>query len=53
MVGTAGEVTPITQIDHVKVGDGACGSTTMEMQRTFFRAATGEEDTHSDWLTPI
>jgi branched-chain amino acid aminotransferase len=53
MVGTAGEVTPITQIDHIEIGDGSCGPLTMEMQRTFFEAATGAGDDHSEWLTPV
>ncbi len=53
MVGTAGEVTPITQIDHVRIGNGSCGPVTMEMQKAYFNAATGQDDEHGDWLTAV
>jgi branched-chain amino acid aminotransferase len=53
MVGTAGEVTPITQIDRVKIGDGRCGPVTMEMQKAYFEVVMGDSDRHSDWLTAV
>lgn len=53
MVGTAGEVTPITQIDHVRIGNGSCGPITMEIQQAYFNAATGVDEGHSGWLTPV
>ncbi len=53
MVGTAGEVTPVTQIGHVKIGKGTCGPVTAEIQRAYFRAATGADERHKEWLSPV
>ena len=53
MVGTAGEVTPITQIDHIQIGDGRCGPVTKEMQEAYFDAVMGRDEGHMAWLTPV
>ncbi len=53
MVGTAGEVTPITEIDHIKIGDGSCGPVTREAQRVYFDVVMGRNERHRDWLTPV
>jgi len=53
MVGTAGEVTPITQIDHIKIGDGASGPITRKMQKAYFDVVMGKDERHLDWLTPV
>jgi branched-chain amino acid aminotransferase len=46
-------VTPITQIDHIKVGDGQCGAITMKMQKAYFEVAMGSEGRHLEWLTAV
>jgi branched-chain amino acid aminotransferase len=53
MVGTAGEATPITQIDHIGIGDGRCGPVTREIQEKFFDVVMGRAEDHLDWLTPV
>jgi len=48
--GTAVEVTPIRQVDHMTIGNGGCGPLTKRIQSRFFGLFNGEtEDTH-DWL---
>lgn len=48
--GTAAEVTPIRSVDHHKIGSGARGPITAELQRAFFDVIEKGEDPHG-WLT--
>jgi branched-chain amino acid aminotransferase len=51
--GTAVEITPITSIDRIPVGDGGRGPVTAALQRQFFGIISGDlPDTHV-WLTPV
>ena len=51
--GTAAEVTPITQIDHITIGDGTCGPITRQVQKRFFSIVRGEFPDKHGWLTPL
>lgn len=51
--GTAVEVTPITSVDRVTVGDGTVGPVTQALQRAFFGIVTGEQEDRHGWLTPV
>jgi len=53
MVGTAGEVTPVTQIGQIKIGEGVCGPVTAEIQKMYFNAVTGADVRHKEWLSPV
>jgi len=49
--GSAAEVTPISEIDGIKVGTGKAGKLTKELQKRYFDIVEGRtEDTHN-WLT--
>jgi len=48
--GTAAEITPIGEIDHIKIGDSKCGKFTQEMRNSFFKIIKDAES-HEDWLT--
>jgi branched-chain amino acid aminotransferase len=51
--GSAAEITPITSIDGIPVGDGRRGPVTKKLQDRFFAIVSGdEEDTHG-WLTYV
>ncbi len=53
MTGAAAEITPIAQVDKIKVGDGRRGPITQAIQEAFFGILRGErKDTHG-WLTPV
>ncbi len=49
--GTAVEVTPIRQIDHLTIGNGGCGPLTKRVQDAFFGLFNGETEDKRSWLT--
>ena len=51
--GTAWEITPLTSVDRLPVGDGEVGPTVRKLQEVFFGIATGALDDHRDWRTPV
>lgn len=51
--GTAWEVTPVTAIDRLKVGNGEVGSVVRGLQERFFSVAKGESADHPEWRTPV
>ena len=48
--GTAAEVTPISSVDHVKIGDGVLGPVTGKLQKEFFSIVSGETEDRHNWL---
>ena len=51
--GTAVEVTPIRQIDHITIGNGGCGPLTKRIQAAFFGLFTGETEDKRNWLSHL
>lgn len=51
--GTAAEITPITQVDKIVIGDGKRGPITKAIQDYFFRVINAEADDKFNWLTYI
>ena len=51
--GTAVEVTPITSVDRIAVGDGTRGPVTEAVQKAFFGIVRGESPDRHGWLTPV
>jgi branched-chain amino acid aminotransferase len=52
-VGTAAEVTPIRSIDRIKIGNGARGPLTHQLQDEFFAYTEGRKPDIHGWLTPV
>lgn len=50
LTGTAAEVTPVSFIDKVKIGDGVRGPVTERFQKAFFDIVSGKTDDHYGWL---
>lgn len=48
--GTAVEVTPIRQVDHITIGNGGCGPTTKRIQSAFFGLFNGQTKDTRNWL---
>jgi len=48
--GTAVEVTPVRQVDHITIGKGGCGPVTKRIQTAFFGLFNVTENKHN-WLT--
>ena len=53
MTGTAAEVTPVRQVDHMTIGNGGCGPVTKRMQDQFFGLFNGQTADNWGWLEPI
>ncbi len=51
--GTAAQVAPVVQIDHVVIGKGEIGPVTKELQQVYFKAVKGENSKYLHWLTPV
>ncbi len=51
--GTAAEITPITLIDKIPVGDGKVGELTRKLQKAFFDIIEGRARDKHAWLFPI
>ncbi|MFX0163391.1 MAG: branched-chain amino acid transaminase [Candidatus Hodarchaeota archaeon] len=53
LTGTAGEVTPVTRINHRTIGNGKPGKITLQLQNTYFRIVSGKVEKYKHWLTPV
>lgn len=53
MTGTAAEVTPVRQIDHMTIGAGGCGPITHQLQDAFFGLFNGKTPDRWGWLEPL
>ena len=53
MTGTAAEVTPVRQVDHVTIGEGGCGPITHRLQDAFFGLFNGQTEDRWGWLEPL
>jgi len=53
LTGTAAEITPVIQIDHVKIKNGEVGEITRQLQEVYFKAVRGEISRYKNWLTPV
>ena len=51
--GTAAEVTPIIQVDNVKINDGNPGKITKKIQKIYFDTIRGKVDEYDSWLTQV
>lgn len=48
--GTAAEITPVSSVDRIPVGDGNVGPMTKKLKDAFFAAATGADTSKTHWL---
>ena len=51
--GTAAEVSPIREIDNVKIGEGKRGEVTGVIQKKFFDVVNAKEARYMGWLEPV
>jgi branched-chain amino acid aminotransferase len=51
--GTAAEVTPICEVDRRRIGTGARGPITEQLQRMYFDQVHGRRSQHPEWLTLV
>jgi len=48
--GTAAEITPIVEVDGIRIGDGRPGEITKKVRDAYYRAVRGEEERYRKWL---
>jgi branched-chain amino acid aminotransferase len=53
MTGTAAEITPITKVDKITIGEGRRGPITQAVQQAFFGVIRGEQADTFNWLDKI
>jgi branched-chain amino acid aminotransferase len=53
LTGTAAEITPVVEVDNIKVKDGQRGPLTKALQDRFFGVIRGAEPDKYGWLTPV
>ncbi len=51
--GTAVQITAVTQIDHIPVGDGQIGPIATRLRELFFEVVRGRNSVYKDWVTPV
>ena len=51
--GSAAEITPISRIDNIVIGEGTAGPITRQLQQTFFDILHGKVDDRYGWLTMV
>ncbi|MBX7229839.1 MAG: branched-chain amino acid transaminase [Burkholderiaceae bacterium] len=51
--GTAAEVTPIRELDHVQIGMGSRGPITEKIQAAFFDIVNGRNTKYATWLSKV
>lgn len=51
--GSAAEITPISKIDGITIGEGRAGRITQQMQKSFFDIVEGRAEDKYGWLTYV
>lgn len=51
--GSGWEITPVTSVDKLPVGDGTVGPLTRALYDSYIETCRGRNDRHRDWLTPV
>jgi branched-chain amino acid aminotransferase len=53
LCGTGAQLSPVTSVDHRKVGTGGLGPITQQLSRIYFDAVRGKSDRYKGWVTPV
>ena len=53
LTGTAAEITPISTVDRIQVGEGTPGPVTLQVQKDFFDYVGGKTEDRHGWMTPV
>ena len=51
--GTAVQITAVTKIDHIPVGDGQIGPVASKLREVFFNIVRGRDASYRDWVKPV
>jgi branched-chain amino acid aminotransferase len=53
LTGTAAHLTPVSEVDRMKVGSGGVGKVTKQLQKLYFDAILGNLPKYKGWCTPV
>lgn len=53
LTGTAAHVTPVSEVDHRKIGNGEIGEITKKLQKIYGEVIRGNTLKYLDWCTPV
>ena len=53
LCGTGAQIAPLVLIDKRKIGDGAVGPVTEELQKLYFAIVRGEVTKYAGWCQPV
>jgi branched-chain amino acid aminotransferase len=53
LTGTAAHVTPVSEVDHRKIGNGEIGPITAKLQEIYARVIRGNHPKYMHWCTPV
>jgi branched-chain amino acid aminotransferase len=53
LCGTGAQLSPVTSVDHRKVGEGSIGPITEQLSRIYFDAVRAKSDRYKEWVTPV
>jgi branched-chain amino acid aminotransferase len=53
LTGTAAHVTPVSEVDHRKIGNGEIGPITARLQEIYARVIRGNHSKYMHWCTPV
>lgn len=53
LCGSAAEISPLTSIDHVKIGDGKVGPITSALAAEYIRAASNADSSRPEWTFAV
>jgi branched-chain amino acid aminotransferase len=51
--GTGWEITPVTHVDRIPIGDGTPGPVTRDLQKRYFDLVHGRSNAHPEWRTEV
>lgn len=53
LTGTAAEITPVTKVDDIVIGNGSRGPVTKSIQERYFDIIFGRTEDKYNWVTPV
>jgi branched-chain amino acid aminotransferase len=53
LTGTAAHVTPVSEVDHRKIGNGEIGPITAKLQEIYTKVIRGNHPKYMHWCTPV
>jgi branched-chain amino acid aminotransferase len=53
LCGTGAQISPVTSVDHRRIGTGDVGPVTSRLMSLYFDAVRGRLPAYGDWLTPV